>query len=94
MARQPAKRSSPAAARKAQLRTSPATLGGAPAAPKGKALAGRILLARRRLGATGWCGEAHLWGPELLEDRVYSFGHGGLQTLVLPNHMLASWPRS
>ena len=43
-------RPEPRPARRAQLRTGAATLRGGPAAPTGKALSGRILLARRKLG--------------------------------------------
>jgi hypothetical protein len=72
--------------RRAQLRRSSTTLVGAPAAGR-KALPGRVLLARRKLGTTCFCGEINLW-RELVEVRCYDFA-GASYELVLPGHMLA-----
>ena len=69
---------------KAQTRLSPTRLAGA---PQGKALPGRTLLARRRLGTGSWCTEVNLWGDRLLEVRVYDVG-GSTCRLVLPQTLL------
>ena len=79
----------PRPARRAQLRTGATTLRGGPTAPPGKSLEGRILLARRKLGATDWYGEVNLWRESLLEVRLYAFTRAsGLYTLVLPDVVL------